>query len=1531
MDQHPKDCQCCKDTPKEVKLAQQEIMSLFGKPGNVLSEKKKVIKELEAINKQLTPAGGISDIVSLAKRFFSVDFDNLKVSQIGPPDPKKKVGKFKVKDLSDNPTIDISKVVNLKGLNLSLLNKLKLSVTVPTITVEKTLKFGPISLGIKFLISLKDISWAPAIQPDFDTPEKALASLKDAKVSKPVSPAEGKSLKDLQKLAKSQIKSPSLKNDLLSAQTSEEFFKKLDANQITLIEEKNIGDDFIQIQQESHLSAMLTADANEKPFDCQKRKPEIIVANFTPEDIESISPCALDDSEEQAQELQANLSELQQELKEIQELANSAPTEKTANDAAAALDSFLGSSNESAKKMDACSKKKQAAKVRYDFFRQVEILHRIPLLYLSTRSSAYSQYINSFKEIIQQRDLLQSRIDGISSKVASIDIQLSKTSSISPNYAALVQEKKTALEESSSFQLEISSLQAKYNYTVEGIVQAADENIDDLTGILDNTAEGAIENLRGGLQSKNNPVSNQVGFAANGTFELFAAPSIMSELVAIKNSVGPLTSILGNYFKPSPFDFSPDTPEEPRTGVLETGVWKKYYDPNRVDLLFTYKEQGYTAPKPVYDSKGKAISAVKKVEFVNGLNNKVSQDVPTSVADCQVDLPVATDFLENIESYTEEKITALINSVLGGDTAKSYLKKVEDAAKIEARLAFSGFVEPLNFAEATANQFDGSTPENFSRSAEAATKIAKLLTEKLASIKKEIADAEECIEKSKKEMVNAAKKYAESVNGKIEGLLESDSIKKEAMAKLGSDPVGATPGNPQFPNYSKNCYWKEYTKILQTVSLMPIPDVEFLNKRLFRYYPVALQFPAGPAPLPTLALGIPDALISVPLPFLWVHVLTISTPFGLFVMWIALAGGIIPNPFIMFIDEKMEPMFLLTPKGPTDLPASQLGVTADEFKSLLDYLKINKQFKIDLGFPTGKLVTGSTRGDATDPDDSKNVIEGIKGKIKKSLDDLVIEDPDFAILNDEGRKKKEKIKKALEQFPPDPKVIDEALKAVMKAAEKKIDELKISDIKIPKSPKKRSIEPPPIGEQLETFMGLIDSAMSAPADVMNIVLKDLGIGVKTLDVKKKLTTVAKTAVEKPKFKELLQKTNEKIDKLEERIKNSKFSADAAEDLEKKIEERAKVVKDFLIKHLEDVAKLITPEVLGFVAIAAAIPPLPEPCFTSVSLPPVPPWVAIALALIKQAPSIIKAIDEKEIAKLLSGVLNLEKPLPDAERVFNNAFDKLLSLVPDLKIPTDLDVSLAKNLKESLKAWLQTFKLRLPKVGLPTQIVIPAKLIKSIIKTAFKAFVAALLGVIMGGLEKAIKAAGPEAVAAIIAAIAIIKMILGVDLDQIKGEDIKAFLKSTIESVAYPALDQVKTIIDTANKLKSDFKSIKEKFAVPDPKKILAEIERGKGPFIEVGTKQIKQIVDPLLTVAVLKISENLPYPVVLLGCATTPTRIALTKINPTKSFEVTPTWEGITTKNIPFIVWLDQLAASAQRYALLGSDYVTPYFTPPSI
>jgi hypothetical protein len=53
--------------------------------------------------------------------------------------------------------------------------------------------------------------------------------------------------------------------------------------------------------------------------------------------------------------------------------------------------------------------------------------------------------------------------------------------------------------------------------------------------------------------------------------------------------------------------------------------------------------------------------------------------------------------------------------------------------------------------------------------------------------------------------------------------------------------------------------------------------------------------------------------------------------------------------------------------------------------------------------------------------------------------------------------------------------------------------------------------------------------------------------------------------------------------------------------------------------------------------------------------------------------------------------------------------------------------------------------------------------------------------------------------------------------------------------------------------------------------------------------------------------------------------LAFSKLHPTKPFERIPAWEGLSTKNIPFLIWLDYLVATAQRKSGVGSTYLVPY------
>ena len=83
------------------------------------------------------------------------------------------------------------------------------------------------------------------------------------------------------------------------------------------------------------------------------------------------------------------------------------------------------------------------------------------------------------------------------------------------------------------------------------------------------------------------------------------------------------------------------------------------------------------------------------------------------------------------------------------------------------------------------------------------------------------------------------------------------------------------------------------------------------------------------------------------------------------------------------------------------------------------------------------------------------------------------------------------------------------------------------------------------------------------------------------------------------------------------------------------------------------------------------------------------------------------------------------------------------------------------------------------------------------------------------------------------------------------------------------------------------------------------------------------VVDPILQKLV---DSPVPFPLILLASSSETTRSIITKVHPFDSKEILPTWEKMSLKNIPFVIWLDQLVATAQRQGGFGSDYVVPYW-----
>ena len=135
-----------------------------------------------------------------------------------------------------------------------------------------------------------------------------------------------------------------------------------------------------------------------------------------------------------------------------------------------------------------------------------------------------------------------------------------------------------------------------------------------------------------------------------------------------------------------------------------------------------------------------------------------------------------------------------------------------------------------------------------------------------------------------------------------------------------------------------------------------------------------------------------------------------------------------------------------------------------------------------------------------------------------------------------------------------------------------------------------------------------------------------------------------------------------------------------------------------------------------------------------------------------------------------------------------------------------------------------------------------------------------------------------------------------------------------------ALSSIEELIIPFQALASDFKSIKETL-FPDIVKLFSS----NGIYFEISTEKMIEFASPLIDAIE---QSPIPYPVILLGCASTPVRQVLTKLHPFEAKEMLPSWEKMSTKNLPFMIWLDSLVATAQKQGGFGSNYIAPYWLP---
>jgi hypothetical protein len=1529
---------------KEILAKINSIVS-SGTPAEV----DKNIQNLKNLSNTLSAAGGIDDVVAIAELFFSTSTPDVETIQL--KDKGKTLGKFKVIDLSDNPELDITELIPpIISLNLTGIDNLKFSISVPTIEIVKTLGFGPLSVKIKFLITKKDFTFLPVLDLGIDTREKALENLKGKTYNKPVNyktPVD-----QIKALASSQYSTSKEVMDAVStSNTSLELIQKLNAIGVIITQEIDI-----QSEAKQSIAAETAFDNTESYQDDDCGTPDLFVPPFTSAEVKELQKDCCSE-EKPADTAAENAASEENAANQISD----STTQPTIDEAAILQDlqNFLGEIDSSNSTMKGCALERQYAYNNYYWFLEASVYNEMALHYAESRAIKIDILNGSFQALedariqrlersrqlkVQENNIIREAYNSIYQ--TTTNTLLTEDIVLQIGDIQLDSEKLQAIESNKTYAKSLGVVRNEINQNEEAIQQLSSQiedqkrnfDLPDTSAIqqfiLDpfagsdssNFLENAVKNFRRNFLKTTNPLTNSVGYDDTlSLFKLEVHPFIFQEAKTLFSLGSPEAGDVSDYV--SNYESLLATRER----FFATELWNKLYSAKRYNVLFTYQEKGYTSPLPVYDDSGNLLDPTVMVTVNNPIGDPVQQEVAKSVLDIKVDTEIYEQFWPNVEAKTLEKVTIIIGQIKNSEIYQNYMNLIKNAAENEAKLAYA---ENLIFQENSYNTrfFDAYTntftfnqvvanaslvvnlnndnvatayKNQYSSTYDSFKNFQNELATKMQSLQNFIIDKTECLADQEKKIQEKSDALAKKFSP---GSSANATQKDYCEEKLGSDPLGLKPTS-DCPGISKNCYWKEYTKLMQSVSAMPIPDVEALTKRLFRYYPVGVQIPCPVPPLPTLASGIPDPLISIPLPIVWKHIVTITSPLGLMVIWIATCGPI-PGPYIMFVDEKGDAYFMASPKGPIAIPAKSLRTTEIEDKSLIEYLE-SLSFKVNISALPFKNLIGNSKIKIDDPDDPSTFLDGIQEKLKNAINTLEAKDPpSFDVTGASAvgasaaaavKAKKEKLRNALRFFPPDLEAVQQAFTDLETLIDEQVDSLKIKPIKFPKNPKKLMM--PPLGPS--EFMETLEKVIDAGAD-----LKELGLGVKIISLRKKLKERIDLATTDPEVIAKLAEIDTKIEELE-----TSLSASFELSAEDKVRARAEKIRDSLVALAESVAEKITPEDLGFLAIVTPIGPLPIPCYESITIPPVAGYILAILAAIDSFPALIKNYPIDQLVSLLSKTIDLSYRLPRTDAIVNTVSTTIVELAPDLSFP---DVESSSYFKEIIQTALTNFlkiKVRPPRPA-GIQITITESMMKEVISACIKAAFVAVSVLVLDELQKSID---ENDFAKVLAVAAIIKAVFGTDLSSISGEDIKAFLLASLENLQ-DFTSTIEDIISAVSIPEIDFKSIKETLFPTFPPKLNPE-----GPFLEINTLQMLEIAAPLLTA--LK-NVPLPYPLVLLGCAVTASRVPLTKLYPFSAKENLPSWDKMSLKNVPFVIWLDALVATAQKQGGICSDYVAPYYLP---
>ena len=216
-------------------------------------------------------------------------------------------------------------------------------------------------------------------------------------------------------------------------------------------------------------------------------------------------------------------------------------------------------------------------------------------------------------------------------------------------------------------------------------------------------------------------------------------------------------------------------------------------------------------------------------------------------------------------------------------------------------------------------------------------KAADQIKTRINDCKAEIANLEEIIKQNSMDADLLAKKisaipcFQEAAKTKA----TNPDCEAKTLAKLGTDPlfIRTLDGtDAKLPDMNNPCYWREFTKSLNKVSLLPFPDI---TSQLFRYYPINNIIPT------------PVGIVMIPMPQKWINLFSLSTPLGTIVTFLTIPAAIVgiplPSVYIFYFSPDGRKYLLLAPNIPLLYPTNSLkyGFEVDDSQASQNPLGIN--------------------------------------------------------------------------------------------------------------------------------------------------------------------------------------------------------------------------------------------------------------------------------------------------------------------------------------------------------------------------------------------------------------------------------------------------------------------------------------------------------------------------------------------------------------------------------------------------------------